>query len=280
MYLLNTLRRTVALGALGLTMLVPPVPSYSAEVEQRTRSPQLANQTQIKAQLREYLDRSATMRLADRVRNAGVEGRWVDLTWQLNRLAQAGQELPDLSELGLVKQENSSYIIDLAKNPEWEPWTLKPSLLQNPDVFLLHAQRLRERGFREQDIQTLKQYVTQNDSRRVVLDAERSVVRSVAGHRSRSLHAQQTIEAADAASYVYQLERARAEAEKQWAAGLLERLDPQRQRILMSFYQELGGMIAFLPDAHFDQTIAIVAEQLVSGMYEQQLIQREQGLSQ
>jgi hypothetical protein len=208
-----------------------------------------------------------------------VEGRWVDLTWQLNRLAQAGQELPDLSELGLAKQANGSYIIDLAQNPEWEPWTLKPSLLESPDIFLLHAKRLRERGFREQDILTLKQYVTQNDSQRVVLDAERSVVRSIAGHRSHSLRAQQTIEAADATSYVYELDRARAQAQKQWAAGLLERLDSQRQRILMSFYQELGGMIAFVPDAHFDQTIAMVAEQLVSGQYEQQLMQREQELS-
>ena len=279
MYLLNTLRRAGALGALGLTVLAP-VPGYSAEVQLRAPSRELASRDQIQTQLREYLDRSARMLPADRVRAAGVEGRWVDLTWQLNRLAQAGQELPDLSELGLAKQANGSYVIDLAQHPEWEPWTLKPSFLESPDIFLLHAKRLRERGFREQDILTLKQYVTEHDSKRVVLEAERSVVQSIAGRRSHLLRAQQTVEAADAASYVYALDRARTEAQKQWAAGLLERLDPQRQRILMSFYQELGGMIAFIPDAHFDQTVATVAGQLVSGQYEQQLMQREQELSQ
>lgn len=278
MNLPDILRKALALGALGLTMLATPAPGYSAG--ERIGSPQLASEAQIKGQVREYLDRSARMRPADRVRNAGVEGRWVELTWQLNRIAQAGQALPDLSELGLVKQADGAYVIDLAANPEWEPWNLKPSLLQDPDVFQLHAQRLRERGFREQDIQALKDYVTQNDSRRVVLDAERSVVRNVAGLRSHSPRLQPTVDAAAAASYVYQLERAREQAQKQWAAGLLERLDPQRQRILMSFYQELGGAIVFVPDAQFDRSIATVAGEMVSGTYEQQLIQREQGLSQ
>ena len=86
------------------------------------------------------------------------------------------------------------------------------------------------------------------------------------------------IDADDAASYVYQLELVREQAKSNWAADLLQPLDDQRQEILMSFDQELGGSTAFKPDENFDASLAFLAEQLASGAYEQQLTKKEQAL--
>jgi hypothetical protein len=275
MYLLANLQSRGALVVLALSLLASSTTSYCAEFQQRVRAPKLATHAELKAKLREPLEQS-TMSPADRVRNAAVSHRWVDLTWQLNLMAQAGQELPDLAEFGLVKQPNGSYLIDVSENPEWETWNLKSSLMRNPQVFELHAKRLRERGFREQDIAILKQHVAQRDQRGAVIDAERSIIRSIKAYRSRTQRLEREIDPLDAASYAYQLDLARDAASKNWVADLLAKLDPQRQRILISFYQELGGTIIFAPDANFDGTLAVLAEQLISGEYEQRIAQQEQ----
>jgi hypothetical protein len=271
MYLRTRFRRSAVLSALALGLLTSSLSSRSEEFDQRRRSPQLANPTQLKTELRERIDRSAKLGLAERVRSEGADGRWVNLTWQLNRIAQAGQELPDLSEFGLKKQADGSYEIDVAKNPQWELWDMKLSLLENPEVFELHAQRLRERGFREQDVAILKKYLGERSAKLAALEAEKSMVRSIAAQRAVTRGG-----AEDPASYLYQLELAREKAKKTWAADLLQKLDSQRQRILASFYQELGGKKVFVPEKNLDQNIAIVVEQLASGKYEQHLIQMEQ----
>ncbi len=272
-------RSNAVLCALAVSLLIASVAGHCQDFDPQRRIPALASPAQIKAALREHIARSATLGPADRVRYAGAEGIWVNLKWHLNRMAQAGQELPDLSEFGLEKKTDGSYVIDVGKNPHWELWNLKLSLLENPQVFELHTRRLRQRGFREQDIRMLREHVVRQNSQRVVLEAERSMVRSIAVQRSQApRRGAAAIDADDAASYVYQLEIVREQAKSNWAADLLQPLDDQRQEILMSFYQELGGSTAFKPDENFDASLAFLAEQLASGAYEQQLMEKERAL--
>ena len=77
-------------------------------------------------------------------------------------------------------------------------------------------------------------------------------------------------------AYRYQKASLRSEIERQWAVGLLDALDPQRQRILASFFDEfessltLGG-----PTEPLDQTLEREAQPIVSGEYVQMLTTEE-----
>lgn len=279
-----SLRRLVfvVLGAFAGVLLITAAPSQAQQFDKQLRSPQLTSPARLKSELRQNVDQLASVSPAERVRIAGVKGVRANLHWKLNRMVQSGRELPDLSEFGITKRDGS-YYFDVGM-PQWEIWTHKLSLLQDPEIFEVHAQRLRERGFREQDIARLKEYVSQNDLERSVLKAEKSLAQSIAAEysqpqRSQSSPSQQlqpAITAEDAESFVYQLELARERAETTWAADLLQRLDNQHQRILESYYRELGGFAAFQPESDLSGTSAAIAEQLISGRYEQQIAQKEQ----
>lgn len=271
---LAILRTSTVLGALALGLLLASTPpGRAAEFDPKLKSPALVSQSHFKTQLRGSFDRAASMSIPNRLRLASMQ--WVDLTWQLNRMAQAHEELPDLSEFGLQKQADGSYILRHANNPQWGLWYRVLTDLQNPGSFENYANQLRDRGFRDQDIQVMKDYVAGNQPRRTVLDNQRSLIQSVKAQQSRASRLAKT-DVTDAALYVYQLERAREGALQLWAAGLLDRLDDQRQRALVSYCQEISGVTVFIPDANFDQTIRISAEVMNSGRYEQHLLQQEQ----
>jgi len=271
---LATFRTSTALHALALGLLLAlTMPSRAAEFDSQLKSPALVSQERLKTQLRGNFDRAASLSIPDRLRLTGMQ--WIDLTWQLNRMAQAGEELPDLSEFGLQKQADGSYVLDHAKNPQWGLWYRVLTDLQNPGFFEGYANRLRDRGFRDRDIQVMKEYVAAHQPRRAVVDGQRVLIQSVKAQRSRTPRLAKT-DATDAALYVYQLDRAREAALQLWAAGLLSRLDEQRQRALASYCQEISGVTLFLPDSNFDQSIQMFAEVMTSGRYEQQLLQQEQ----
>lgn len=134
---------------------------------------------------------------------------------------------------------------------------------------------MRKRGFRDHDIAILKEYVTQNKSQQFMLDAEKTIARGFTVHRAKTAHPGRAISKADAASYVYQWARAQEEARARWVAGLLDRLDAQRLRILSSYYQELDGGRSIGPD-DMDQVVTWWADRLTSGAYEQDLTKKEQ----
>lgn len=254
-------------------------PGQAAEFDARLQAPQLMSPAQIKQGFADRLNRSDGLRTVERLRDENAATQWLDLKWQLNRLAQAGQALPDLSEFGL-EREGAAYTVDVAQHPRWELWDVKLSLLEDPAIFEVHAQRLRERGFSEDSLARLKEYVTRNPLARTTLRAEQSLVQSIRSQRAKSPQLKQSLDVSRAAAYVYQLERARERARGQWVAAALEQLDAQSQRVLASFYQELGGSITFWPEAQFDRGVAAAAQSIVSGSYEQHLLQKEQELRQ
>jgi hypothetical protein len=259
------------------TIAGPAGPGRATEYDQRLKSPTLISDTQLKTDLREKFDQASQKSNADRMRIGGLQ--WLDLQWQLNRTVQAGQQLSDLSEQGIVKQADGSYVLDIAKNPQWQLWYRALSDLADPELLRVHAEKLAARGFRARHLQVMQDYVQQNQPQRAVLDSQRLMIRSVKAHRSQAPRFAR-IAAADAASYAYQFERAREEAKQQWAAGLLERLDKQRQRILISYFQEISGTIIFIPEENFDTSIEQFAETMTSGVLEQHLLQQERELQQ
>ncbi len=181
----SILRTSTVLRALALSLLLASTtPGWAAEFDPKLKSPALVSQGNLKTQLRGSFDRAASLSIPDRLRLASMQ--WVDLTWQLNRMAQAHEELPDLSEFGLQKQADGSYVLQHANNPQWGLWYRVLTDLQDPALFENRAKQLLERGFREQDIQVIKEYVVANQPRSAVRDGQRVMIQSVKAQQSRT----------------------------------------------------------------------------------------------
>jgi hypothetical protein len=148
------------------------------------------------------------------------EARWCHVLFWLGRRN-------DIRKYSCHCPQQPAFGVDL-KAEDWQLWYRALSDLADPELPGVHARKLAARGFRAQHIQVMQDYVQQNQPQRAVLDSERLTIRSVKAHRSQAPRFER-IAAADAASYAYQFERAREEAKQRSAAGLLERLDKQRQ---------------------------------------------------
>ena len=73
----------------------------------------------------------------------------------------------------------------------------------------------------------------------------------------------------------------RAEAERRWAVGLMDALDKQRQRILVSFLDEFQSDMTFgAPTQPLDATLEQEAQPIVSGEYAQIITTEEVQLRQ
>ena len=71
-------------------------------------------------------------------------------------------------------------------------------------------------------------------------------------------------------AYLYQTGRIRYEQQRLWAAGLLDSLDRQRQRILESFLREQGGHMTIAPD-DIDAEMQLALRGIASGEFTRQL---------
>jgi len=82
-------------------------------------------------------------------------------------------------------------------------------------------------------------------------------------------------------AYRFQKSNLRSEAERRWAVGLMDALDAQRQRILVSHLDEFQSEMTFgAPHRTLDETLEQEAQPIVSGEYVQILTTEEAQLRQ
>ena len=77
-------------------------------------------------------------------------------------------------------------------------------------------------------------------------------------------------------AYRFQKSNLRAEAERRWAVGLMDSLDPQRQRVLASYLDEFQSEMTFgAPHAALDESLEQEVQPIISGEYVQILTTEE-----
>ena len=82
-------------------------------------------------------------------------------------------------------------------------------------------------------------------------------------------------------AYRYQKSSLRTDIERRWAIGLMDVLDPQRQRILVSFLDEFQAEMAFgVASDDLAKTLDLEVQPIVSGEYVQILSTEEAQLRQ
>jgi hypothetical protein len=195
----------------------------------------------LRSQAQSYIERFNALQAAspqEFIRNRALAAERFDLSWQIQQAIDVGRPLGDLSAIGLERQKDGSYRIDYNANPQWNrPDELLALLRFDPDWQGLRA-ILVSRGFREEDVAKLKEYVSTHDleqsSRRESLPLALSFSRIVKKYDK----IKRPVDDAAVLSYIYQCEKLKAERGREWAEALLNSLDAQRTRILLSFFDE------------------------------------------
>ena len=145
----------------------------------------------------------------------------------------------------------------------------------DPDSREKTFEALRQRGFREADVLALLEHLERNNPNLLVLEETVPLTESFAARTRKRTEAGRSFDEAEKSAYEYQLNKSSAEAIRSWAAGVLDVLDRQRQRILESYLTlELSYYLTAFPTA----TVADkerLEDSLLSGEYvanhEQQL---------
>jgi len=219
--------------------------------DEKLKAPAMKSAAEFKTQAQAFATRFRDIRAATPVQlvtNTTVARQRFDLAWQVQHAIDLRQPLDVLADVGIVSRGDGSYSIDTYAYPQWFELAQSMISVVLPDFFDATAEGLLQRGFRPQDVETLRNYVATHDYNRMAaapsLPISLGFSRTVKGYDDRK----QAVPDSLVFSYWYQLARARAEAEREWADGLLKCFDAQRQRIYLSAVLELKSSSIWMPD--------------------------------
>jgi hypothetical protein len=235
----------------------------AVEFDEKLKAPMAKDVGTLKAQSESFGARFAQLHLAapqEMVTNTSVAREQFDLRWQAQQSVDRRQSMEELAALGFKGLGDGGYTIDVNAFPQWnlpheEAAAIFPTLDWNEA-----APGFMRRGFREQDVATVKDYVATHD----VLAAARqqSVAVSIAFSKviKKIDRLKQPVPDSLVLSYVYQRQRAESESQRAWLAALLQKLDAQRVRIMMSTLDEMLPTTTWLPE----DPAAVIADALAT----------------
>lgn len=267
-------------GSIAPLAMLLAIGVQAAPFDEKSKAPRASTsqalRTKFAAHFQAFQRRQQDSDPAAFIRDRQARKQWSDLYFALKLALDERVALGDLSAFGLIAQPDGAYVVDLRKFPQWEPLDTRLYVLTNPEVLESYEPALEARGFREGDIGALRAYVAAHDPRLRVHDEGRQLVDTFAKRLQARHQAGQQLNLEEVLAYRYQKASLRAEIERQWAVALLDTLDPQRQRILASFFDEfessltLGG-----PTEPLSQSLEREAQPIASGEYVQMLTSEE-----
>jgi hypothetical protein len=242
----------IALAVL-LQAAAPVAVEPSAKFDETRRAPQAPTNKALKVSIREYFEvyeRATSESLAGLVRDKVAFDKWVEAEWRLQRAIDTRRDLGDLTRFGITPNGDGTYSIDIGHFPQWTPVSDSARRILEPGVLEAYVPQLKARGFRDQDIETVKAYIHEYQPDRMAQLAKLSLVDSFAKSVQRGTASNEKLGTDKMLDYLYQNRRIMEEAKRAWTLGLLDSLDAQRQRILESFLSEVdrAGAMAVAPD--------------------------------
>jgi hypothetical protein len=242
----------------------------AAPFDDKMQTPKATSSNELRSQLRKYGADHRRLRDAmiarGQVSDDAMYRSWIDAEWRLVRAMEEKMPMGDLSELGLIRNEDGSYSVDAAEHPEWFSIDLWLDALRD-QPFAPLAARLRERGFSEQGVTVLQDYLRRESWQRPAMDGEKAVVADFANRIRTWQRAGKRIDREQVVSFMYQSMRQRSDARHDWVRGLLSRFDKQQQRILASLYSESKMSRTYLIVSDFQSDIDQAIAMLSSGKY-------------
>lgn len=215
------------------------------------------------------------------IRDGQAYRQWSDLYFSVQLALDERTPLKDLATFGLVAKPDGSYAVDLRAFPQWDPLDSRLHRLTNPEILESYVPALQARGFRDEDLNALRSYVATHDPQLALHTEGRQLVDTFAKRLQTQRKSGQRPNLQEVLAYRYQKSSLRAEAERRWAVGLMDVLDRQRQRILVSFLDEFQSDLSFgVPRDALDKTLEQEVQPIVSGEYLQIITKEETQLRQ
>lgn len=201
-----------------------------------------------------------------------------DLRWGIQDAVNRGQAVQGLEAFGVKQLEDGSVEIDIQNHPYWLPFHERAVMLETPSVLNGLAPMLLDRGFREEDLARMKAYLETHSFERDQHWATRPEVESFA-KRLQSPKTKQ-LPLSEAKAFRYRLKQVSEQSKRKWAEGLLNVLDPQRQRILVSLLEETAASFVIAPDPDPDAMLKEEMARMRSPTFMEMLRQQDQEFTQ
>jgi hypothetical protein len=224
--------------------------AQAVDFDEKLKAPQVKGAPEIKAMAESYsatLARLATASPTEMVTNTGLFLQRFELKWLFARAVDDRLPLDDLSAIGLVKREDGGIEIDLNAFPQWSSFTDTLVAMMPTMNYDLAGPLLINRGFRESDIAAIKTYLATHDPRAAAAAKTLPIAISFSRVIKKYDRLKLAVSKDLVYSFIYQREKAEALAQREWAAGLLRGLDPQRVRVLHSFFDEMTRVSVWGP---------------------------------
>src|SRR5688572_5659559 len=257
-------RPVLAMLSRILMIALAVTPSAQAvEFDEKLKAPMMKSQAALHSQVQAYAARFVAVRDASPeqlIRNSALAREKFDLRWQIESAIDGRQPLDEFAAFGLTPRGDGSYSVDLGEHPEWDALHETMAGILSRTNLEATAPELVNRGFRPEDIVTLKEYIAANNPD----TAAATVTLPIALGFGRTVRKYDKIKRpvpdAVVISYLYQRARASSESNRLWVEGLLDRLDAQRGRILLSSFLEMKPVSVWAPENLAAGIAALLAE--------------------
>jgi hypothetical protein len=239
-------------AAAGLLLLLSSLAGIASAVEfdERLQAPMVKDPGQLRTQAQAFSARFAELQDAAGERliaNRTLAGERFDLAWQLQQAIDVHRPLGDLSAVGFVDRGDGSYAIDFNSFPQWERVDRKLATLLPTYQRDSLLQILMNRGFTADETTRLEAYLASRDASAEAAQRKLPVALSFSKVVRKYDKLHRPVPDAVVLSYIYQRERAGAEATREWAAGLLDSIGAHGARILLSAISEGASTAIWAP---------------------------------
>ena len=239
-------------AAAGLLLLFAGLSGIASAVEfdEKLKAPLIRDPAELRTQAQAYSARFAELQDAageQLITNRTLASERFDLSWQLQQAIDAHRPLGDLSAIGFVSREDGSYHIDFNSFPQWERVDRKLATLLPTYQRESLVQILSNRGFTADETAKLEAYLASRDAGAEANQRRLPIALSFSKVVKKYDKLRRPVPDAVVLSYIYQRERASAEATREWAAGLLEAIGAHGSRILLSAMSEGTSTSVFAP---------------------------------
>ena len=237
--------------------------AQAAGFEEKLKAPMMKSQAALHSQAQAYAARFVAVRDASPeqlIRNSALAREKFDLRWQIESAIDGRQPLDEFAALGLTPRGDGSYSVDLGEHPEWDALHESMAGILSRTNLEATAPELVNRGFRPEDVVTLKEYIAANNPDAAAATATLPIALGFGRTVRKYDKIKRPVPDAVVISYLYQRARASSESNRLWVQGLLDRLDAQRGRILLSSFLEMKPVSVWAPENLAAGIAALLAE--------------------
>jgi hypothetical protein len=172
------------------------------------------------------------------ITNQALAAERFDLAWRIQQAIDLHRPPGEMSAIGFVSRGNDSYGIDFNAFPQWERVDRKLAVLLPTYHWESLVQYLMNRGFTADEIARLKAFLASRDVNSESNRRKLPIALSFSKVVKKFVKLKRAVPDAMVISYLYQRERAAAEATREWAADLLNSIGAHGARILLSAMSE------------------------------------------